>query len=131
MLDDMAMRKLNPHTQVGYVRAVKKLAEFLGRSPERATPEEMRRFQMHLVASGISSTTLNATINGLRFFFEVTLRRLDALELQPPPSRLSSTRFVKLNGSPSPTVASANAMNTASPSSGRIIDDRRVNAIKP
>ncbi len=84
MLDDMAMRKLNRHTQAGYVRAVKQLAEFLGHSPERATPEDLRRFQLHLVASGISSTTLNATITGLRFFFEVTLRRLDALDLMSP-----------------------------------------------
>jgi site-specific recombinase XerD len=84
MLDDMAMRKLNRHTQASYVRAVKQLAEFLGHSPERATPEDLRRFQLHLVASGISSTTLNATITGLRFFFEVTLRRLDALDLMSP-----------------------------------------------
>jgi len=84
MLDDMAMRKLNRHTQAGYVRAVKKLAEFLGHSPERATPEDLRRFQLHLVASGMSSTTLNATITGLRFFFEVTLRRLEALDLMSP-----------------------------------------------
>ena len=84
MLDDMAMRKLNRHTQAGYIRAVKKLAEFLGCSPERATPEDLRRFQLHLVASGISSTTLNATSTGLRFFFEVTLRRLDALDLMSP-----------------------------------------------
>ncbi len=64
--------------------AVKQLAEFLGHSPERAAPEDLRRFQLHLVASGISSTTLNATITGLRFFFEVTLRRLDALDLMSP-----------------------------------------------
>jgi integrase/recombinase XerD len=84
MLDDMAMRKLNRQTQTGYVRAVKRLAEFLGCSPERATPEDLRRFQMHLVASGMSSITLNATITGLRFFFEVTLRRLDALAMMSP-----------------------------------------------
>ena len=69
MLDDMAMRKLNRHTQAGYLRAVKQLAEFLGRSPATATAEDLRRFQLHLVASGISSTTLNATITGLRFLF--------------------------------------------------------------
>jgi integrase/recombinase XerD len=84
MLDDMAMRKLNRQTQTGYVRAVKRLAEFLGCSPERATPEDLRRFQLHLVASGMSSITLNATITGLRFFFEVTLRRLDALAMMSP-----------------------------------------------
>ena len=65
MLDDMAMRKLKPQTQIGYIRAVRKLSQFLGRSPAQATPEDLRRFQMHLVATGTSSVTLNATITGL------------------------------------------------------------------
>ena len=49
MLDDMAMRKLNPQNQTAYVRAVKKLAQFLGRSPDQATSEDLRRFQVYLV----------------------------------------------------------------------------------
>ena len=84
MLDDMAMRKLNPQTQTAYVRAVKKLAQFLGRSPDQATSEDLRRFQISLVERGTSSITVNATITGLRFFFEVTLRRVDALEQMSP-----------------------------------------------
>ena len=84
MLDDMAMRKLKPQTQIGYIRAVRKLSQFLGRSPVQATPEDLRRFQLHLVATGTSSVTLNATITGLRFFFEVTLRRTDALARMSP-----------------------------------------------
>ena len=84
MLDDMAMRKLKPKTQIAYIRAVRKLSQFLGRSPAQATSEDLRRFQLHLVATGISSVTLNNTITGLRFFFEVTLRRADALEQMSP-----------------------------------------------
>ena len=79
MIEDMTMRKLNPKTQSGYIRAVRKLARFLRRSPDTATAEELRRFQLHLVELGISSITLNATITGLRFFFEETLNRHDAL----------------------------------------------------
>ncbi len=79
MIEDMTMRKLNPKTQSGYIRAVKKLTQFLGRSPDTATAEELRCFQLHLVELGVSSITLNATITGLRFFFEVTLDRHDAL----------------------------------------------------
>ena len=75
MLDDMRMRKLSPKTQTGYIRAVKRLAGFLGRSPDTATIEDLRRFQLHLVDHGISPITLNATITGLKFFFEVTLDR--------------------------------------------------------
>ncbi len=73
MLDDMKMRKLADKTQTAYVRAVKRLAQYLGRSPATATDEDLRRFQLHLVESGITSTTLNATITGLRFLFAVTL----------------------------------------------------------
>lgn len=75
MIDDMTLRKLAPKTQCHYVRAVKNLTRFLGRSPDTATAEDLRCFQLHLVESGTSSITLNATITGLRFFFEVTLDR--------------------------------------------------------
>ena len=73
MLDDMRMRKLTPQTQAQYLRAVTRLAKYLGRSPDRADAEDLRRFQLHLVEQGMSSTTLNATITALRFFFENTL----------------------------------------------------------
>ena len=79
MIDDMRMRKLSPKTQIAYIRSVKKLAQFLGRSPATATEEDLRRFQLHLVEKGTSRITINATITGLRFFFEVTLSRPEAL----------------------------------------------------
>ena len=73
MLEDMRMRKFEPKTQAGYLRAVRKLAEFLEASPDTASAEDLRRFQMHLVDQGASPITLNATISGLKFFFDVTL----------------------------------------------------------
>lgn len=73
MLEDMRMRKMAEHTQEGYIRAVRKLAAFLGRSPDTATVEELRRFQLHLVDSGAGPVTINATISGLKFFFDITL----------------------------------------------------------
>ncbi len=79
MIEDMTMRKLAPKTQSGYIRAVKKLTVFLGRSPDTASAEDLRRFQLHLVRNGVSSITVNATITGLRFFFATTLDRGDAL----------------------------------------------------
>ena len=79
MIEDMTMRKLSSKTQSAYIRAVRKLAQFLVRPPDTATAEELRCFQLHLVELGTSSITLNATITGLRFFFEVTLNRPDAL----------------------------------------------------
>jgi len=53
MIDDMRLRKLSPKTQTGYIRALKRLAGFLGRSPDTATAEDLRRFQLHLVDHGI------------------------------------------------------------------------------
>jgi len=84
MLDDMRMRKLREHTQSSYVRAVRRLAAFLGRSPDSASVEDLRRFQLHLVDRGTSPITLNATINGLKFFFGVTLDRGELMARMQP-----------------------------------------------
>ncbi len=75
MLDDMRMRKLEPKTQSTYIRAVRHLAGFLKRPPDTATVEDLRRFQLHMVDQGVSPITLNATITGLKFLFDVTLGR--------------------------------------------------------
>jgi integrase/recombinase XerD len=75
MIEDMRMRKLAPHTQTGYIRAVRKFARYLKRSPDTATAEDLRNFQLYLVDHGASPITLNATITGLKFFFDVTLGR--------------------------------------------------------
>jgi integrase/recombinase XerD len=84
MLDDMRMRKLEPRTQEAYVRAVRKLAAFLHRSPDTATVEDLRNFQLHLVDEGASPMTLNVTLTGLRFFFDVTLERLELMARMHP-----------------------------------------------
>jgi len=84
MIEDMRMRKLNPHTQEGYIRAVRKLAKYLGRSPDTATVEDLRSFQLHMVDHGISPVTLNATITGLKFFFDVTLDRVELMAKMQP-----------------------------------------------
>jgi integrase/recombinase XerD len=78
-LEDMRLRKLAPHTQAGYVRAVRKLAGYLRRPPDTATVEDLRNFQLHLVDQGTSPITLNATITGLKFFFDVTLDRSELM----------------------------------------------------
>jgi len=75
MLEDMSLRGLTPDTQRDYIRAVKKLAAFLGRSPDTATAEDLRAFQLHLRASGVQPPTIKVTVRVLRFFFKVTLDR--------------------------------------------------------
>ena len=73
MIEDMTIRKLVPKTQQGYIRTIKNFAAFLGRSPDRATFEDVRRFQLHLAESGVDTPTLNHTTSALRFFFRITV----------------------------------------------------------
>jgi integrase/recombinase XerD len=75
MMQDMAVRNFVADTQREYIRAVKKLAAFLGRSPDTATAEDLRGFQVHLTQTGANPPTINATVTALRFFFKVTLDR--------------------------------------------------------
>src|ERR1700688_806837 len=80
MIEDMTIRKLAPKTQQGYIRTIKDFAAFLGRSPDTASFEDVRRFQLHLATNGAHIPILNHTVAALRFFFRVTLRRSDIIE---------------------------------------------------
>ncbi len=75
MIEDMRLRKLSEKTQSGYIGWVKDFTRFLGRSPDTATAEDRRRYQLHLCESGVSRISLNAAITALRFFCAVTLGR--------------------------------------------------------
>jgi site-specific recombinase XerD len=77
LIDDMAIRRLGPKTQHDYVRRVKSFADFLGRSPDKATVEDVHRYQLWLASIGATVSTVNATASALRFFFKVTLKRSD------------------------------------------------------
>ncbi len=77
MIEDMTIRGFGAKTQVDYIRCVKRFAAFLGRSPDTATPEEIRRFQLTLREDGMSPSAINAIVSALRFFFKVTLGRPD------------------------------------------------------
>jgi site-specific recombinase XerD len=83
-LEDMRLRKLAPKTQEAYVRGVLRLAKYLRRPPDTATVEDLRNFQLHLVDRGTSPITLNATITGLKFFFDVTLDRSELMSKMKP-----------------------------------------------
>ena len=84
MLEDMRLRKLAPQTQASYIRSVRRLTSYLRRPPDTATVEELRKFQLHLVDQGTSPITLNATITGLKFFFDVTLDRSELMSKMKP-----------------------------------------------
>jgi len=77
MIEDMAARKLGPHSQRSHISSCKRFAAFLKRSPDTATADDIRRFQMHLAEPGISICNRNRIMTGVRFLFRVTLRRHD------------------------------------------------------
>jgi len=84
MIEDMRMRKLEAKTQASYVRAVRTLTAYLKRPPDTATVEDLRNFHLHMVDAGTSPITLNATLTGLKFFFDTTLGRSEVVaRLQP------------------------------------------------
>ena len=80
MIEDMTIRKFAPKTQQDYVQRVKNFAVFLGRSPDTASFEDVRRYQLHLASSGVGVPTINQTVSTLRFFFKVTLKRNEIVE---------------------------------------------------
>src|SRR5919112_1375151 len=83
MIEDMTVRNLSPATQRSYVHAVAKFSRYYGRSPTRLGLEEVRAFQVHLTARGISWQSFNQTVCALRFFYGVTLGRAAVLERIP------------------------------------------------
>jgi integrase/recombinase XerD len=77
MIEDMVARKLGPQSQRSHIASCKRFATFLKRSPDTATPDDVRLFQLHLIESGLSICNRNRIMTGVRFLFRVTLRRLD------------------------------------------------------
>jgi integrase/recombinase XerD len=77
LIDDMTARRFSEATRKDYVRHVRTFAAFLGRSPDTATSDDLRRFQLHMAQRQVSPWSINAAIAALRFFFTVTLERPD------------------------------------------------------
>ncbi len=80
----MRMRRLGENSQSSYIHAVKRLAAYLKRSPDTATVEELRQFQLHLADTGTSPQTINVTLTGLRFFFCYTVGKPEIMGKTAP-----------------------------------------------
>jgi len=77
MIEDMSVRGFTEDTRRDYIRCVKAFAGFIGRSPDTATAEDLRRFQLHQTQAGVQPPSINSAVSALRFFFTVTLDRSD------------------------------------------------------
>jgi site-specific recombinase XerD len=98
MIEDMSVRGFSEHTRRDYVRHVRAFAAFIGRSPDTATAEELRLFQLHQTHSGMQPTSINSAVSALRFFFTVTLDRPDLarrLTVVPQPRRIPTVLSVE------------------------------------
>jgi site-specific recombinase XerD len=78
MIEDMTIRGFTAGTQQSYIRVVRDFTAFLGRPPDQADAEDLRRYQLHMRSQGASATSMNAAVSALRFFFGVSLGREDA-----------------------------------------------------
>ena len=78
MTEDMTVRGFTPSTQRNYLAVVSAFTVFLGRAPDLADEEDLRRYQLHMRSNGASATSMNAAVSALRFFFTTTLGRGDA-----------------------------------------------------
>jgi integrase/recombinase XerD len=83
MIEDMTVRGFNEHTRRDYVRHVRSFAAFIGRSPDTASAEDLRLFQLHQTQSGMQPPSINGAVSALRFFFTVTLDRPPGRPLMP------------------------------------------------
>ncbi|QDY69301.1 integrase [Qingshengfaniella alkalisoli] len=75
MIEDMRIHAMGDKAQKAHIRAVKDFALFLGRSPDTATPDDLRTYQLHMTDTGMTPTTYNARIMALRFLFGKTCGR--------------------------------------------------------
>ena len=75
MIEDMTVRNFVEKTRNDYIRHVRTFTAFLGRSPDKAVPEDLRRFQLHQTQTGVRPPSINGSVAALRFFFTVTLDR--------------------------------------------------------
>ena len=77
MIEDMTVRGIGEKTRNDYIRHVRTFSAFLGRAPDTATAEEVRRFQLHQTETGVGAPSINSAVSALRFLFSVTLDRPD------------------------------------------------------
>ena len=127
MIEDMTVRGFTEETHSNYICEVRAFAAFIRRPPDRATAEDLRRFQLHQTQSGMPPPSINSSVSALRFFFTVTLDRPDLarrLTVVRQPRRLPAVLSVEeitllLQAAPGPKYKAAFATAGARPGEGR------------
>ena len=118
MIEDMTVRGFGEKTQNDYIRHVKNFTIFLGRSPDQARPEDLRRYQLHQREQGVQPPTMNSAVAALRFFFTTTCNRAETArhltlvrQLQKLPVVLTPEEVARLiQAAPAPKYKAALAV---------------------
>ena len=98
MMEDMRIHGMGDKAQKAHVRAIKHFAGFLGRSPDTATPDDLRAYQLHMTDTEVTPPTFNARIMALRFLFGTTCDREDMkryMQFRTQPRRLPSVLSIE------------------------------------
>jgi len=76
MIEDMQLRGLAERTQQSYVAAVRQVAQYYGKSPDRLSDAELRQYFVYLqTEKKVSKSTCLVALNGLRFLYEWSLKQ--------------------------------------------------------
>jgi len=98
MLEDMRIHGMGDKAQKAHIRAIKHFAGFLGRSPDTATPDDLRAYQLHMTDTEVTPPTFNARIMALRFLFGTTCDREDMkkyMQFRTQPRRLPAVLSIE------------------------------------
>lgn len=79
LIDELARRNYSPRTVEAYVAAVARTARHFATPPDRLTPDQLRDFQLHLIARSASWSLFNQVACALRFFYRHVLGRPDVV----------------------------------------------------
>jgi site-specific recombinase XerD len=98
MMEDMRIHGMGDKAQKAHIRAIKHFAGFLGRSPDTATPDDLRAYQLHMTDTEVTPPTFNARIMALRFLFGTTCDREDMkkyMQFRTQPRRLPTVLSIE------------------------------------
>ena len=88
MMKDMRIRGMGDKDQKLHIRAIKDFTKFLGRSPDTASSDDLRAYQLHMTDTGVTLSTFNMWIVALRFFFGITCGRKRFMQFKTKPKKL-------------------------------------------
>ncbi len=85
LINVLTLKGYAARTLETYVESVAGLAKYYGQSPAQLSDQQVQDYLLHLHARGLSASTLNVRLSGLRFFYQQVLERPWTIEALPRP----------------------------------------------